>query len=200
MPRIYALDLLRMKSINRFFTIDVLRKLTLGIFENIFAFSDAIAGNIIECAEVKAEQPKVTTILQIPVLMDPSGGQFSVCLDTGSACILTDRTWIKEHATNARWTTITPKRMKGASGQFWVTETVEFDFYVNGTVRGIPVQARFRVIADVMDNLGPRLLLGVPFCLAHGIDIRFRKDRVSIRTARKIEVLARCCTSKPKVV
>ena len=124
--------------------------------------------------------------LIISIQFDTPGASHFVCVDTGTSTVLVDRKWITKYARKPVWRKQPPKRVQGVASIVEVNEQVTFDFYVPGhTYTGAAI-AHFTITADVMDNLGPKTLLGTAFLYAHGAKVDFVQETVTFRSARSL--------------
>jgi len=72
--------------------------------------------------------------------------------------------------------------VNGISSRTRIVKQVEFDLYIPGRIRGTPVDGHFHVCADVIDNLGPKPLLGMGFMIENGVKIDITRKRGNFRS------------------
>ena len=116
-------------------------------------------------------QPLKTSYLKIRVKANPSDKPIDVCLDTSSSTNLVDKDWISKWVKNLRWINIDPRFMNGVKSRTKIDKQVEFNLYIPGKVNGIPVDGHFHVRADIIEGLGPKMLVGTNFIIEHGVKI-----------------------------
>ncbi|KAI1099369.1 hypothetical protein F4804DRAFT_349450 [Jackrogersella minutella] len=114
-----------------------------------------------------------TSYFKIDVKADVTGEATSVCLDSGSSGLLVDRQWVSEWGKNPIFRKVAPRRMKAVDSRPVVDTEVDFDFYIEGRVKGNKVYGHFPVTANVIDNLPPKMLIGTNFLCEHGVNIDF---------------------------
>jgi hypothetical protein len=137
---------------------------------------------------VTGKLKRKTSYLRINIKSNPGTQEESVCLDTGCSSVLADKQWIAKWAHNPRWISIEPKYVKGVKSRTKIDQLAEFDFYIPGSIKGVPVNGHFHVVADVIDDLGPKMLLGTNFMVEHGVKINFVDNNCSFQSVFGMKV------------
>lgn len=106
---------------------------------------------------------KRTSYVKMEIRADLKADPAGVCFDTGSSTNVVDLEWVKGWAVNPRFKTIPNHTLKGVGGNRTCEQEVEFDFYVAGKVDRTDVNGHFHVRADVLPQLGPKMLIGTDF-------------------------------------
>jgi hypothetical protein len=132
-------------------------------------------------------EKKAHTYLKIPLKFDDKGDSHEVCIDTGTSTILVDKGWLKKYGRNVRYRSQPLKQVTGVNSNFSISEAATFDFYVPGIAAGVEVYTHFTVTADIMEGLGPKLLLGTRFLHDHGAKVDFINPSVIFRSAHNMK-------------
>ncbi len=130
--------------------------------------------------------------MRVAIKFDPKGPPQTICIDSSCSSILASRQWIKDNARQVVWKPIPPRRYKAVDHKFTVSERAVFDFYIEGSARGVKINGHFTIEADVIDSLEPRMLLGTKFLRDHGAKIDFVRNILTIRTAFNMAVKGSC--------
>ena len=133
-------------------------------------------------------QPLKTSYLKIRVKTNPSNKPTDICLDTSSSTNLVDKDWISKWAKNLRWINIDPRFINGIKSKTKIDKQVEFDLYIPRKVNGVPVDGHFHVYADVIEGLGPKILIGTNFIIEHRVKIDVSLATCTIRSVFSIKV------------
>ena len=161
-----------------------------------------VEGQVIEAVPRPHEgDPDVTprTYLKIPISFEKEGEKHQICLDTGTSGSIVDRQWLQENATNIKWTKIDPKPAAGVKSTFNITETATFDFYIPGVAENTALSGHFTLTAEVISDLGPKLLIGTKFMWDHGVKIDFIRPRVVFRAVHNMTVEAEMLRRKKRM-
>lgn len=129
-----------------------------------------------------------TSYLKVNVKADVDGVANPVCLDTGSSSILVDREWVTNWAKNPRFFQVDPIPLKGVKSKSSIDTQVEFDFYIRGLVGDKYINGHFPVRANVIDELGPKMLIGTDFMRDHGVRIDFNTSTCNIGSVFDLEI------------
>ena len=78
--------------------------------------------------------------------------------------------------------------MNGVKSRTKIDKQVEFDLYIPGKVNGVPVDGHFHVRADVIEGLGPKMLVGTNFMIEHGVKIDISSATCTIRSVFSMKV------------
>ncbi|KFH40526.1 hypothetical protein ACRE_087810 [Hapsidospora chrysogenum ATCC 11550] len=82
-----------------------------------------------------------------------------------------------------------PKQVTGVKSNFTIAEKATFDFYVNGyAFQGTRIFGHSTVQADVMDGLGPNLLLGTSSLYEHGAKVDFDRNQINLPSTHNMRV------------
>lgn len=138
----------------------------------------------------------VATHMRIPIRFMPQGESFEVCLDTGASNALVDKAWLQKHGNNPRFKNRPPKPVKGVKSSFNINETATFDFYMDASLPDRDILAHVTTTADVIEGLGPLLLLGNTFLYEHGAKVDYVKEKVTLRSVQNAELKARIFRAK----
>ena len=129
-----------------------------------------------------------TSYLKIRVKANPGDEPTDVCLDTGSSTNLVDKDWISKWAKNPRWIDIDPRFVNGVKSRTKINKQVEFDLYIPGKVNGVPMDGHFHVHADVIEGLGPKMLIGTNFIIEYRVKIDVSSAIYTIRSVFSMKV------------
>ena len=78
--------------------------------------------------------------------------------------------------------------MNGIKSRTKINKQVEFDLYIPRKVNGIPVDRYFHVYADVIEGLGPKMLIGTNFIIEYEVKIDISSATYTIRSVFNIKV------------
>ena len=78
--------------------------------------------------------------------------------------------------------------MNGIKSRTKIDKQVGFDLYIPGKVNGIPVDRHFHVHTDVIESLGPKILIGTNFIIEHRVKIDISSATYTIRSVFSIKV------------
>ena len=129
-----------------------------------------------------------TLYLKIHVKVNPSDKLIDVCLDTGSSTNLVDKDQISKWVKNLRQIDIDPRFVNGVKSRTKIDKQVEFDLYILGKVNGVPVDGYFYIRADVIEGLGPKILVGTNFMIEYRVKIDVSSVICIIRLVFSIKV------------
>lgn len=131
---------------------------------------------------------KRTSYVKMDIRADLKADPAGVCFDTGSSTNVVDLEWVKGWAVNPRFKTIPNHTLKGVGGNRTCEQEVEFDFYVAGKVDRTDVNGHFHVRADVLPQLGPKMLIGTDFMDEHGVEVSIRRREVTFASVFDMKV------------
>ena len=78
--------------------------------------------------------------------------------------------------------------MNGIKLRTKIDKQVEFDLYILGKVNGIPVDRHFHVYTNVIEGLGPKMLIGTNFIIEHRVKIDVSSAIYIVRSVFSIKV------------
>lgn len=123
------------------------------------------------------------TYLRMPCQLDPAlETELECCGDTGATKTLVDKNWLCKNSQEVEFKPIKPQRFTSVKGRFMVTEKATFPIILPGIREGRRVRMRLMVAAFVMEELGPRLLLGMDWLAANGALIDLTQGQICFHT------------------
>ena len=109
--------------------------------------------------------------LKIYIKANPSNKLIDIYLDISSSTNLVDKDQISKQVKNLQQIDIDPRFINGIKSRTKINKQVEFDLYILGKVNGIPIDRHFYVRADIIEGLGPKMLVGTNFIIEYRVKI-----------------------------